>query len=94
MRPIVTDGERGLSVCCLLVMIVNPAKTAEPIEMPFGSWNRLGSKNHVLDAVHIPHRKGQFWEKREVNCKVQGHSAVRCTKATELIFTTYTLYDV
>jgi len=26
------------------------AKTAEPIEMPFGLWARMGRWNHVLDA--------------------------------------------
>jgi len=25
------------------------AKTAEPIEMPFGLWDRMGPGNHVLD---------------------------------------------
>jgi len=49
MRPIATDG---LSVC-LPVTIVNPAKKAEPIEMPFGIWTRVCSRNHVLDEVHI-----------------------------------------
>ena len=27
----------------LSVMIVSPVKVAEPIEMPFGMWTRLGS---------------------------------------------------
>jgi len=26
------------------------AKTAEPIEMPFGLWARMGHRNHVLDG--------------------------------------------
>jgi len=26
------------------------AKTAEPIEMPFELWARMGSMNHVLDG--------------------------------------------
>jgi len=26
------------------------AKTAEPIEMLFGLWARVGSRNHVLDV--------------------------------------------
>jgi len=30
--------------------MVNPAKTAEPIEMPLGLWARLGRRNHVLDG--------------------------------------------
>jgi len=37
------------------------AKTAEPIEMPFGVWAQMGPTNHVLDGVQIPHGKGQFW---------------------------------
>jgi len=34
----------------LSVMLVSPAKTAEPIEMPFGLWTRVGPRNHVLDG--------------------------------------------
>ena len=26
------------------------AKTAEPIEMPFGFWARMGSRSHVFDG--------------------------------------------
>jgi len=29
---------------------VSCAKTAEPIEMPFGLWARMGPRNHVLDG--------------------------------------------
>jgi len=35
----------GLSVClsvCLLVTFVSPAKTAEPIDMPFGGLSQVG----------------------------------------------------
>jgi len=28
----------------------NCAKTAEPIEMPFGTWTRVGAGKHILDA--------------------------------------------
>jgi len=28
---------------------VSPAKTAEPIEMPFGLWARMDRRNRVLD---------------------------------------------
>jgi len=34
-------------------MIVGPAKTAEPIEIPFGLWT-LGPRNHVLDGGPDP----------------------------------------
>jgi len=41
------------------VTLMSPAQTAEPIEMQFrlGSW--VGTGNHVLDGVQIPHGKGQ-----------------------------------
>jgi len=36
-------------------------KTAEPIEMPFGLWTRVGPRNHVLDGGQDrPIGKGQF----------------------------------
>ena len=39
---------------CLSVSwsVVSPAKTAEPIKMPF--WTRVGTKNHVLDGGADP----------------------------------------
>ena len=42
------------------VTLVNPATTAEPIQMPFGLRTQVGSGNHVLDRGPDPHRKGQF----------------------------------
>ena len=39
---------------------VSCAKTAEPIEMPFGLWTRVGPRKHVLDGVYIRRPKGQF----------------------------------
>ena len=44
MRPIATDGV-AWSPCvsmCLLVKFVSPAKTAEPIEMPFAWLSHVG----------------------------------------------------
>ena len=29
---------------------MSPAKTAEPIDMPFRLWDRMGSRNDVLDG--------------------------------------------
>ena len=37
---------------------MNPAKTAEPIEIPFGLRTRVGPGNHVLDGVQIPSWEG------------------------------------
>ena len=31
-------------------MTVNPAKTGEPIEMPFWMWTRVGPRNYLLDV--------------------------------------------
>ena len=31
---------------------MSPAKTAEPIEMPFGLWTRVGPRKHALDGMH------------------------------------------
>ena len=58
MWHIVIDGVARF--VCLLVMIVSLAKTAKPIEMPFGLWTWVGPKNHVLDGVQIPHENGQL----------------------------------
>ena len=68
MRAIVTDGVVW-SVClcaclsvCTLVMFVSPAKTPEPIEMPFGRQTHVGPRKHVgiLDGVEIP-REGAIF---------------------------------
>jgi len=56
MRPIVTDlvvWSVGLSVT-----VVNSAKTAEPIEMPFGLSTRVDPRNDVLDVVPDPPWEG------------------------------------
>ena len=55
MRPIVTDGVAwsvGRSAT-----IVSPVETAEPIEMPFGMWTRVGTRKHVLDGTLAPRGK-------------------------------------
>jgi len=51
----------GLSVG-LSVTVVSSAKTAEPIEMPFGFWVRMGPRNYyVLDGGPDPSMKmGNF----------------------------------
>jgi len=44
----------------LSATLVSPAKTASPIEMPFGLRTRVGARNHLLDEVQVPHVKEQF----------------------------------
>jgi len=61
MRSIVTDG---VSVAWSVCHDREPSrKTAEPIEMPFGLWSRVGPRNHVLDGVmnqDLPMGRGNF----------------------------------
>jgi len=63
MRPIVRD-EVAWSVrlsICRSVTIVSRAKTAQPIDMPFGLWwTQVGPRKHVLDVGPDPYAKGQF----------------------------------
>jgi len=75
----------GLSVC-LSVTLVSSAKTAEPIEMPFGLRTWVGPRDHVLGGVHISHGKGQiFGGEWASHCKVSGYSRVVCGKTAEPI---------
>jgi len=43
---------------------VSPANAAEPIEMPFGLWTRVGPRKHILDGGGDRHAKGQFLGER------------------------------
>ena len=49
-REIHTNQHGVYGVLCRYVTIVSPAKTAEPIDMPFGTLCEVGPGNHVLDA--------------------------------------------
>ena len=58
MRPILTD--RVAWSVGLSVTLVSPAKTAAPIELPFGLRTWVGPGNHVLvlNGVQIPPWEG------------------------------------
>jgi len=60
MQPTVKDGAVWsvcqsvcLSVCLSVCHNREPAKTAEPFEMPFGKWTLVGPRSHALDGVHV-----------------------------------------
>jgi len=53
-----------LSVC-LSVTLVSPAKTAAPIEMPFGFRTRVGLGNHVLDRGPVSPWEGAVLKGRD-----------------------------
>ena len=60
MRSVVTDRVAwsvGQSVC-LSVTLVSPAKTAEPIKMPFELRTWVDPVNHVLDGGPDPPWEG------------------------------------
>jgi len=63
---------RPSSMVCRLVgrsvTLVNPSKTAELIEMPFGLRTRVGSGNHagLFDGIQVPHGKSNFEGERGV----------------------------
>ena len=63
VRSVVTDRVAwsvGRSVC-RSVALVSPAKTAEPIEMPFGLRTLVGPVNHLLnDGPDPPMERGNF----------------------------------
>ena len=69
-----------LSVC--LSVTLCPAKTAEPIKMPFGLHPRMGPGNHdgVPDSLM---GRGNF--EGASHCKVYRHSAVISAKTAEPI---------
>ena len=77
MGPIATDvSVVGLSVCLSVCDVTTryPAKTAGPIEMPFGMWGGVGDSHHVLDGGPAPPReRGNFgMGKRPSHSKVEG----------------------
>ena len=48
----------ALSAVCLLGTTMHPAKTAEPIEMPYGTCTQVGARNNVLDGVWVLSEEG------------------------------------
>jgi len=45
--------ERGLPLLSIGTLYGHLRKIAEPIEMPFGFWARMGPRNHVLDGPGV-----------------------------------------
>ena len=54
------------SVCRSVCHIREPCKTAEPIEMPFGLWTWMVSRNHVVDGSSSPIRRGKMGQERAI----------------------------
>ena len=61
MRPTATYVAWSVCLCvCLLVTTASPAKTVEPIEVPFRMWT-LGAQNMYQVEARIPLRKKALW---------------------------------
>ena len=72
------------SVCRSVCRSRDPAKTAEPIDMPSGLWARVGSRKfHVLDGVHIAPCEGTIFRGKDIPVHARRHSAVSCAKMAE-----------
>jgi len=73
------------SVClsvCRSVTKLSPAKTAQPIEMPFGLKTRVGLRNHVLDGgFRYPMGRDSF----KGFVVMYSNTAVSCAKMAEPI---------
>jgi len=61
------------------------AKTAEPIEMPFGLWSRVGPRKHVFDGAQILNAKGVITTGKDMPGHARRHSVVSCAKMAEPI---------
>ena len=68
-----------------VVTIVSLAKTAEPIEIPFGLWTWVGPNPMHSMEIQIPSADGQFWGEGVAHCKLLGQCVVRCAKTAEPI---------
>jgi len=64
------EGKKGFPIVKYRDIAVICAKTAEPIEMPFGLWARIGPRNHVLHGGPDPPWKGAILGARGAHCKV------------------------
>jgi len=47
------------------VRVVSAGKTAEPIDMMFGLWTRVGPRNHILDGVQITPCEGAIFRGKD-----------------------------
>ena len=53
---LVSEDRANNSVC--VSVFVSCAKTAEPIETPFGTLTRVGPRKHLVDGGPDPSQKG------------------------------------
>jgi len=65
---------------CRSVTLVSPAKTAEPMEMPFGLRTTEVPGNHVLDGSSDPPWEGSILGERGAVVKYRDFSSVSCTE--------------
>jgi len=76
-------------VVCRSVTLVSPAKTAEPIEVPFGLSTWVGPRDHALDGGSDPPWEGANFLG---TMGVPLYSTVVCGKTVEQIEMPYGLW--
>ena len=65
---------------------MRPAKTAQPINMPFGLRTRVGQETMYWMGIQIaPWVEAILRGEGAAYCQVYGHSAVSCAKTAETI---------
>jgi len=68
---------------------VSPAKTAEAIEMPFGSRTWVGPRDHVLDGGSDPPWEGAIFREKDMPADLSPLAAanelVRCLRCGGII---------
>jgi len=61
-------------------MFGGPAKTTEPIAMPFGMWTLVGPRNHVLDDGPDRPMQGPIFREMDILGHAQRHCALSYAK--------------
>ena len=91
-----------LSVCwsvslsvCRSVTVVSPAKTAEPIKMPFRIMSCVDKGNHILDGVQMLPREGALLGECMAHCKAYDVGGwIKGWAAQKMVGPICTSYDV
>jgi len=88
MRPIVTD--RVAWSVGLSVTVVSPAKTAQPIEMPFGLRTGIGPRNHCITRGSDPPLEGAITRGKGQLYKALVHSYIEyCVSVRSTYYDNY-----
>ena len=71
------------SVCVSVCNDCEPCKTAEPIDMSFVMWTRVGPRNHALHGVQISTCEGEILRAKRGRPRTRPNMSVDILKATQ-----------